>query len=146
MKVLKLILFFLGRALTVLVGAIPATYLCVTASLGALIGFATMLGGEPAGFLFLLWALAGFYGTLSLWAVGFGFVRGWSIAGLVVGTIALLPIAGLFLTDETSEGLHEDPEGILFLSPIVVALSWLVVLIARGVLQPTSSGGPASEA
>ena len=146
MKVLKLILFFLGRALTVLVGAVPATYLCITAFMGAVIGFVTMLGGEPAGFLFLLWALAGFYGTLSLWAVGFGFVRGWSIAGLVVGTIALLPIAVLFLTDETSSGLREDPEGILFVSPVVVALAWLVVLAARGFLQPTRSGGPASEA
>ena len=82
----------------------------------------------------------------TLWAVGFGFVRGWSVAGLVVGTIALLPIAGLFLTDETSKALHEDPEGILFLSPIVVAISWLVALIARGFLKPIRSGDSASEA
>ena len=69
---------FFGRYLTILFGALPATYLCSLALIGIIFGFGAALDGETAGLLVGGWGLAGIYGTLSLWAVGFGFVRTWS--------------------------------------------------------------------
>ena len=132
-----------AKILTLLVGAFPATYLSLIAGLGIYIGVLAVVDGEISGLVLVAWGGAGIYGTLSLWAVAFGFVRPWSVAGLVVGTIALLPIAGTL-------GIHElrylilwsDP--VEFLStlsttgPIVVAVSWLGVLVARSFRQPRS--------
>ena len=136
MKVLRLTLLVVSRSLTILAGAVPATYVCFFAYLVAMLGFVALMSGYAVGLVLILWALAGFYGTLSLWAVGFGFIRGWSVAGLLLGTIALFPIAGPFLTGDTLKGLYQDPDTIVFVSPIVVAVSWLVVIVVRSFLEP----------
>ena len=95
MKTLRLAFVILRGAVTILAGAVPATYLCFFAYLVLMFGFYGVLAGDVMGFVLILWALAGFHGTLSLWAVGFGFVRGWSVAGLLLGTAHFSRWAGL---------------------------------------------------
>lgn len=121
----------LGRVLTILVGAGPATYLCFIALMGIMFGFSAVFGGEIGGLVLVFWGLAGFYGTLSLWAVGFGYVRRWIVAGLIVGIIALTPIAGMFGFLDVLSKPSNYPEVLLYSGPIVVAIAWLATLTVR---------------
>ncbi len=121
----------LGRVLTILVGAGPATYLCFIAFVGIAMGFGAVFSGEIAGLVLIAWGLAGFYGTLSLWAVGFGVVRGRVVVGLIVGIVALTPIAGMIGIIDMLSKPSNYPEAILFAGPIVVAVAWLGTLTVR---------------
>ncbi len=136
MKILGIALTILGRALTIVAGAVPATYLCFFAYLVLMVGFMTLASGDLVGLVLVLWALAGFHGTISLWAVGFGVVRRWSVAGLLLGTLALLPFGGPYLAGARSTGLDGNPDGMMFVSPILVALAWLCTLASRSFRRP----------
>ena len=84
----------------------------------------------------LVWGLAGFYGTLSLWAVALGFVRAWSVTGLLVGTLAMLPMAGPYLTADMGRKLGSNPDALLYVGPVLVALAWLCSLTVRAYCRP----------
>ncbi len=131
MKIIKALLAIVVGALTILAGAVPATYLCLMAYVVLVLGYGAVLSGDALGLVLILWALAGFYGTLSLWAVGFGFVRPWSVTGLILGTVALLPMGGPVLTGTESRGLDGNPDEMMFVTPILVAVAWLIVLMVR---------------
>ncbi len=130
---------FIGRILTVLVGAGPATYLSLLAALGVYIGVLAVLDGEMSGLVLVAWGGAGIYGTLSLWAMGFGFVRAWSVTGLVVGTIALTPFVGMMVSALGYRSPEAVLEALVYVGPIVVAITWLGVLTTRSFRQRRTS-------
>ena len=129
----------LGRYLTIMIGAGPASYLSLLAGLGVFVGFWAFLEGEIVGLALAAWGGAGIYGTLSLWAIGFGFIRPWAVVGLIVGTIALTPLAGMAV----SAFWYSSPEALLetfvYTGPIIVAVTWLGVLTARSFRLPRTS-------
>ncbi len=136
MSIARITFTVLGRGLTILVGAAPATYLCFMAYFVALVGFVALLSGEAEGLIFMIWGLAGFYGTASLWAVAFGFVRGWSIVGLCAGTLAMLPFAGPYLNADIAAKVGANPDSLLFVGPVLVALGWFLALAVRLLCRP----------
>lgn len=122
----------LARIATVLFGAVPATYLCLWAYVFMMLGFLTLLSGRIVGVYFVASGLAGFYGTLSLWGIAFGVVRRWSVLGLVVGTLAVLPFAVPVLSYWMFGTLVAGFHGLLFIGPLLVAITWLCALgVAR---------------
>ena len=125
----------LGRLLTILAGAIPATYLSFIAAFGVYFGALAVLEGEMGGWLLVVWGGAGIYGTLCLWAVSFGQTRAWVVAGLVVGTIALAPLA-LLAASSLGSWSPDDLEAMTLIGPIVVAISWLCVLTVQFFHRP----------
>ena len=120
----------LGRILTILVGAAPATYLSLIAGFGVYIGALVVIDGDAGGWHLVIWGGSGIFGTLSLWAVGFGHVRPWVIIGLIVGTIALTPLA-LIAVSSLGSLSPDDLEALTVIGPILVAISWLFVLAVR---------------
>ncbi len=122
------------RPLTIVFGALPATWLCIWAVVGMVFGLSLVVEGASSfdiemlagGFLLLGWGYLGLYGTVSLWAVGIGFtgIR-WRL-GLLLGIIAVSPlfVAGLIFGDLS---LSTIP---VFLPPIVACL-WLIELHGR---------------
>ncbi len=128
-------MIILGRALTILVGAMPATYLSLTAVLGVIIGVMALADGETGASFLVLWGGAGIYGTLSLWAVGLGSLRLWVVVGLAIGTAAILPLASLAVS---SIGFlsPDDLWALIVIGPLVVAIAWLGVAIFRAIWRP----------
>lgn len=120
-----------GRVLTVLLGAAPATFLSLTAALGVVLGLGGMVDGELGGLIFVVWGGSGIYGTLSLWAVGLGFVRPWVVVGVIFGTAALMPIAMMSLQGLGSS-IFYHPETLATIGPIVVAIAWMGVWVVGG--------------
>ena len=49
-------MIILGRALTILVGAMPATYLSLIAGLGIYVGVMALVDGEVAALSMVFWA------------------------------------------------------------------------------------------
>ena len=125
----------LGRMLTILVGAAPATYLSLIAGFGVYIGALVVIDGDAGGWLLVIWGGSGIFGTLSLWAIGFGYVRPWVVTGLVVGTIALAPLA-LMAVSSLGSLSPDDLEALTVIGPILVAVAWLFVLAARSFRRP----------
>ena len=114
------------RILTLAVGALPATWLCLWAAYGMALGAAAVLSGAIAGAFIIVWGLAGMYGTAALWSLGLGFVRPDHAKRLIVGTIAILPVAiGV-------DPLNLEPDDFLnpfvvsAILPLIIAIGWLV--------------------
>ncbi len=130
----------IGGVLTIVLGAAPATYLSLVAGLGVLLGIGALVTGELAGLVFVVWGLAGIYGTTSLWAIGFGYSRPWVVFGLVTGTAALAPLTGDAAHQLTTINPVSDPEGYLLAlaltGPIIVAVARLGVLTVRAFRLP----------
>ncbi len=141
MKTVKATLVALRGVATIRVGAVPATYLCFQAYLAVVFGFFILVAGNSAGLLLLVWGLAGFYGTLCLWAVAFGVVKRWSVAGLIAGTLAMLPFSGPYLDLDSPVSVGANPDALLYLGPTFVALAWLCTLLVQS-LQTPASGAP----
>ena len=124
----------LWRPLTIVFGALPATWLCVWVVVGMVYGLALLVEGVASfdiemlsgGFIMLGWGYLGIYGTVSLWAVGLGFtgVR-WRL-GLLLGIVAIFPLFVLSLF-EGGLSLSTIP---VFLPPVVACL-WLIELHGR---------------
>ncbi len=125
----------LGRALTILVGAMPATYLSLTAAIGVVIGFIALAHGESGAFLLIIWGGGGIYGTLSLWAAGLGSLRPWVVVGLSVGTAAILPLA-LMAVSGLIFLIPDDLWAVTLFGPLVVAITWLGIALSRAIRQP----------
>ncbi len=114
------------RALTIVFGALPATWL-TTLGFAFTIFWATDL---PDGILRVivgtLWGLAGLVGSTALWGVGLGFVRPNFMPGLIVAAIALLPMAA------GADPLHLDSDNYLNPMNLSALVSMLVAMIWLG--------------
>ncbi len=120
------------RILTIVFGALPATWLSLWAAAGVFWGIIFAIAGAPIGLPTAIWGLAGLYGTVSLWAVGLGFVNRTSIRGLAVGTAAILPLtlAGLLGNSWSIDGFN--PLYVASVLPPIVACAWLVDAARNG--------------
>ncbi len=122
------------RPVTIVFGALPATWLCLWVMVGMGYGLVLIVEGVASfdiemlagGFIMLWWGSLGIYGTISLWAVGLGFTGTRWRLGLLLGTIAILPllIAGLFAG---ALGWSSIP----VVLPPIVACFWLMELHSR---------------
>lgn len=108
-----------GRALTIIFGALPATFYCYYAFLAFRVGLSQ---NGLAQLLLIGFALGGCYGTIALWRVAFGCRKWLDVVGLVVGVVAMLPI--LILT-------WDRQYGIAAASPVLVATIWLLSFLFR---------------
>lgn len=116
------------RALTIVFGALPATWLAgPTASILGL-GIETMFSGEwaliPVGSFLICWGGAGLYGTYSLWAVGFGCTSDTVLKGLTAGLLAVSPLAGMYVLFAIASAGWFLPAAALVLAPAITALLW----------------------
>ena len=136
MKTIRMMLLSLRGVMTILAGALPATYLCFQAYLALVFGFFLVVTGNLTGLILFVWGLAGLYGTLSLWVVAFGLVRGWSIAGLLAGTLAILPFSGPYMDLDSPRSVGANPDALIYLGPTLVALVWLCTLLVRSLRAP----------
>ncbi|MGI9204738.1 MAG: hypothetical protein ACR2Q3_12055 [Woeseiaceae bacterium] len=111
---------------TILLGALPATYLCLLPA--ALIVKSIQLlagGGIFPGSLGLLYGFAALYGAMALWLVPFTVRNPVVITGLVAGVLVISPItyAAIFKPQ-----LYDRENWLYTLAsilPFVVALTWL---------------------
>ena len=121
-------MMILWRPLTIVLGALPATWLGIFAAMGVWIGVITVVANVTSGdlmgtagaVLIVMWSTLGLYGAVALWAVGVGFVNTFSMLGLVAGLLAAFPFV-MFIVLTGDMGLSE----IAVLLPTVVAGAWL---------------------
>lgn len=121
----------LRRPLTIVFGALPATWLAFFAGLGVYLGGLALIEAVTTGsFGSLLlavvaasWGALGLYGAISLWAIGLGFTGDLWRNGLKAGIIAASPI---LLSLVIFGGL--DLSALAAVLAIVVATLWLVEL------------------
>ncbi len=114
--------------LTVVFGALPATWLGVFAAMGVWYGgyaLVVSIGSVNlldilGSLLIVVWSLLGLYGALGLWAVGIGFVNRFWMLGIVAGLIAAFPFI-MFMLLTGALGLGE----VLVLPPTIVGSAWL---------------------
>lgn len=122
--------------LILLVGAIPVVPLAVLALLGAVLGIAAFVTGEPGGLAMALWGTAGVYGAACLWSAAFGRSSSFVVGGLITGCLAISPIVVMTLS---SGGPREfSMEWLTILGPPVTAVA---ILIESCLRQNRSSGG-----
>ena len=120
------------RVLTILFGALPASWLSFWVLIVTLLAAAAVIAERDlSGVIFVIWGLAGLYGTVSLWAVGFGCDDPLCIRGLAVGIAAILPFAPVL--DPRHLVLNGDINllAVACLGPLVVAITWLAIFLIR---------------
>ena len=123
------------RPLTIVFGALPATWLGVFAAMGVLAGALMLIAnimsldffGALGSLLIFAWSLLGLYGAISLWAVGVGFLNAFWLTGLIAGLLSAFPFV-MFIVLTGDMGLPE----ITVLLPALVASAWLYRTHARG--------------
>lgn len=116
---------FRNRVLTLVFGAIPATFYCGFAVLALILGLIML--PSPFGFLMVLLGGAGALGTYSLWMIVFGFWSRLISYGLVTGIVAMLPflIFPRLAFDISASWVGSVASFLLKVSPVCVALVWL---------------------
>ena len=126
----------IGTILTVLFGSLPATYIAMLPVIAIFMGIATMSSSDSfdefsAALLLVLWGFAGLIGTVALWVVAFARRSFWTVAGLVLGLIAIFPATILaFMQFDVSSALLSTPTwqsigGLSFVTVPAVAFGWL---------------------
>ncbi len=88
------------RPLTIVFGALPATWLAIFAGMAVYAGGLALVAWITTGvfhtlllaILLTCWGVLGLYGTMSLWAVGLGFTGELWRDGLKAGIVAAFPI------------------------------------------------------
>ena len=116
-----------------MLGALPATGLCLLAGWVILGGVLVVEQGDPFGIVVVVWSAAGIAGTLALWAVVFGRRSSAVRWGLIVGLLANLPVSAFVIS--TFAGLQEAAMGTLIVSQALVAVYWLVELSGKNSLR-----------
>jgi len=82
------------RILLILVlGALPSLPLALFAGYAVLIGVQMSTDNPSGAMLLVVWGLAGLYGTAALWCAAFGVRHLFVLIGLLVGCVAISPIA-----------------------------------------------------
>lgn len=116
------------RALTIVFGALPATWLAGPAAAVLGMGIEIAFSGEwvliPVGTFLICWGGAGLYGTFSLWAIGFGYSGDLVLQGLTAGLVAVSPVAGLYVLFAIASAGWFLPAAALVLAPAITALLW----------------------
>ncbi len=117
---------FPRKTLTIMFGAIPATMFCWWALIAIVAGVTQIL--SIGGALLVLFGSAGLYGTFSLWLVAFGRESKSVIAGLLVGSVAMVPLllipSSIIPASELWNGRLLTT--VLEASPVIVAVAWLI--------------------
>ena len=121
----------MARVLTIIFGALPATYMSLWALLGVLAGIASLL---TLNWVFALATLplsvAGLFGTAALWAVAFDRRDARVVKGLFAGVAAMLFIIIWIGAGNVISGIATQPLLTVFVSPLPVGAFWLVALLA----------------
>ncbi len=120
------------RVLTIVFGAVPATWLSLWAAAGVFWGVVFTIAGAHIGLLAAVWGLAGLYGAASLWAIGLGFMNRTSIRGLVVGTAAIVPLTLASLSGHSWPNDWLNSFYVASILPAIVAVAWLVDAARKG--------------
>ncbi len=138
--------------LTIVLGAVPALILCAPAGIAMWFGVILVIGGVvsldlalvPFGLLIFMWGGSGIYGVTALWSVGLGYDSEWVESGLLVGTLAILPVTSTVLVQRLAPGVL-GPDWIWALVvtlPPIIAIGWLIVFALRPRPENDPSGGP----
>ncbi len=122
---------FYRRVFTIVLGALPATWLAVIAAMGVWYGIslfiANLLSADILGLLgailMVSWGGLGVYGAISLWAVGLGFTGTFWMEGLMAGIVAIFPLVFVVVL---SGGLGLF--ALLVILPTVVGRAWLYTM------------------
>jgi hypothetical protein len=118
--------------LTIVLGAIPATYLFLFALLAVVLGGSVMLDGSiVVGAAFLVFGIAACYGTVSLWAIGFREITPTTKFGLLAGLIALVAGLALNYAPKDLSVMFGSKFFVVALGPFVVASCWLISFVVR---------------
>jgi len=119
-------------SLTILFGAIPATYLCVVPAFFVGLGAYELTDGYrfdegfPSSFtLLVLYCLAALYGTSSLWLVPFTGPKQFVIVGLAAGMLVISPFTYSTIFQQWLYDRDDWAYSISTVLPFVVALCWL---------------------
>lgn len=80
-------------ALILLFGALPVLPLALFAGYAAVIGVQMLIDSHSGGLLLILWGVAGLYGAAALWLAAFDVRHLLVLIGLLVGCVAVSPIA-----------------------------------------------------
>ena len=132
----------LWRLMTIVFGALPATWLSIFAGMGVWLGaitfVANLLSGDLMGvlgsILIVVWSVLGLYGAIALWAVGLGFVNAFSMQGLLAGLLAAFPfVMFILLTGDL------DLPALTVLLPTLVGSVWLYKMHSDGEPPPNDS-------
>lgn len=117
---------FPRKTLTIVFGAIPATMFCWWALIAIVAGVSQIL--SVGGALLVLFGSAGLYGTFSLWLVAFGRETKCVIVGLLVGSVAMVPLLLVPSSIIPSSDLWNGRflTTVLEASPVIVAVAWLI--------------------
>jgi hypothetical protein len=118
--------------LTILFGAIPATFLSVVPAFFLGLGIYRLAAGNgfdegsPVSFaLFALYCLAALYGTLSLWLVPFTGPKRFVIVGLAAGMLVISPFAYAAVFEPWLYDKNDWLYSIFAVLPFLTALCWL---------------------
>ncbi len=122
---------FYRRTFTIVLGALPATWLGVVAAMGVWYGVSLLIDnllpadllGLLGAILILSWGGLGVYGAISLWAVGLGFTGTFWMQGLIAGIIAIFPLVFFVVLSGDL-----DLSALLVLLPTVVGSAWLCAM------------------
>ncbi|MEM7764062.1 MAG: hypothetical protein AAF290_08255 [Pseudomonadota bacterium] len=119
--------------LTMIGATLPATLLIPMALMGFFFGLSAVFSAPGVALLLLAWGGAGCYGTAALWAATFGSRRGWVVAGLTVGLMAIFPLSLFGISDLGSNRQAMDAMEVLtMLAAITLPLGAVVQLIRIG--------------
>ncbi len=115
------------RVLTIVFGALPATWLSLWALLGMAFALAAIMSGALSAILFVIWGVAGIRGTITLWSLGFGAMRPDHVRGLVIGVVAILPLIPPTVPWMLELSAFAHPFAVPSVLPLLVAVAWLIV-------------------
>lgn len=111
----------------ILLGAIPATFLCFFSVVLALVGSDLFLtNGDFENLAVALWGAMGVFGTYSLWRICFGYLSTVAYVGLVFGILAAIAAPIVFGWDRNDYG-----SSLVSGLPVLVALYLLGELVYR---------------
>lgn len=124
---------FIRITLTILFGAVPATYLSFVPAIFVGLGaYELAVGtGYEEGFpyslaLIVVYCLMALYGTLSLWLVSFCGPRRFVVIGLIAGMIAISPFTYSAVFEQWLYDTDDWLYSISAVFPFLTALCWLV--------------------
>ena len=113
--------------LTIILGAIPATYACILPLFfGLLVGLSSPENGPPSDkWLAIGLALIALFGTLCLWIVAFRKPNAILVIGLILGTALIAPFAYAEISSPYALKLEDIPYKVSMVGPPIVALYWI---------------------
>ena len=115
-------------ALILFFGALPASILSLYAGLGVVFAVGGVASGELGALFLGLWGAAGIYGAIALWVAAFGSMTRFVYVGLLLGTIAIVPIIQIVQYRPAAEGFLNNFVAIAAPFILLVAVSLFIEL------------------